>query len=117
MQDRDVVGAGRDDRQFVVHVAQVQLTHCAGVALLDQKAAAALVQRGDHLEFAFGQLESVDVILAVGIRIGQQDQRGCLFDQCGGDVAAQGVFRGLGSKDAKPVLIADCFMIVEIVIV
>ena len=112
MQDGDVVGAGRDDGQRIVHAAQVELAHGAGVPLLDEEAAAAFVQRGDDFEFGFGEFEAVDVVFAIGVGVGQKHHGGGLLDQCGRDVAAQGIFGRLGGKYAQAVLLTDGFLLV-----
>ena len=59
--------------------------------LFDKEAAAALVQRGNDFEFCLGEFEAIDVVFAVCIGVGQQNHGGGLLNQCGRNVAAQGV--------------------------
>ena len=82
------------------------------MTLLDQEAARALVQCGDHPELRLGQLEAIHVVALACVRIRQQDERGSLLDQRRGDVALQRVLRALRSEDAQAILLTDGLLLV-----
>ncbi|RQS18242.1 hypothetical protein DIE00_36285 [Burkholderia sp. Bp8989] len=82
------------------------------MALLDEEQAAALAQVAHDIEFRFGQLEAMHVIVVVGTRIRQEEECRALLDQRTRDVTTQHIGRRLSVENPKPVLFADRLLLV-----
>ena len=71
VEQGDGFGPARQDRQGLVHAAEVELDHQAVVTLLDQET----MGRGHQLvadqpELGLAQAEAVDVVAGLGVSVG-----------------------------------------------
>ena len=68
VEKRQVVGAGREDVENVREPGKVELGERGLTVLLDEEGTAGLAEPADDFELLLRDLESVDVIIAIGAR-------------------------------------------------
>ncbi len=107
-----VVGRAREHIEHIAEPGEIEPADRGAMALLDEEQAAALAQVAHDIEFRFGQLEAMHVIVVVGTRIRQEEECRALLDQRTRDVTTQHIGRRLSVENPKPVLFADRLLLV-----
>ena len=96
----------------VVHAIEIELAQHRIVALLHQETPTAFVQSHHQFELGAGELQTVQIILGVGVGIGQKNQRRGLFNQRCRYVAVERILGALSGKDAEAILLPDGLLLV-----
>src|SRR5258707_9489475 len=81
IEQLNVIRGARQDIEHVAEPGKVEPADGRAVSLLDEEKPAVLAEIAHNVEFGLTQLEAVHVVVVVGARVRQEDERRGLLDE------------------------------------